>query len=287
MANRKLQVEIERTMKKIGEGIEAFDDIWENVYSASNANQKEKYETDLKKEIKKLQRYRDSLKQWINSSDIKDKSELIDARKNIERQMERFKQCEKEAKTKAYSKEGLMNAAKADRDPKEKAKNEVRKWVRGFISQLHNQIDQLESTVEQLSSKKKGRDSQRIANLEETASNHQFHIDKMEILMRRLDNDEVTAEQITDLKDDIEYYVDSNQDEDCFFDDSLYEELIPDKAMTAAELGKPKSSVASSKHDKPDPPPKVSPCPAYPHLVRAWPAGPTADNLTIHPSVAL
>ena len=43
------------------------------VYDTENANQKEKFETDLKKEIKKLQRYRDQIKMWIQSSEIKDK----------------------------------------------------------------------------------------------------------------------------------------------------------------------------------------------------------------------
>lgn len=46
--------------------------IWQ-VYDTDNANQKEKFEADLKKEIKKLQRYRDQIKTWIQSSEIKDK----------------------------------------------------------------------------------------------------------------------------------------------------------------------------------------------------------------------
>ncbi len=130
--------------------------VWQ-VYDTENANQKEKFEADLKKEIKKLQRYRDQIKTWIQSSEIKDKKvflsfssslpsygvqgqvylvveatrqsmlhkfeeffgkcwllwvsepaqSLLDARKLIEREMERFKVCEKETKTKAFSKEGL------------------------------------------------------------------------------------------------------------------------------------------------------------------------------------
>jgi len=44
---------------------------------------------------------------WITNSDIKDKRPLTDARKLIETEMERFKICEKEFKTKAFSKEGL------------------------------------------------------------------------------------------------------------------------------------------------------------------------------------
>ncbi len=46
------------------------------------------------------------LRRLVNN-DIKDKSDLLKARKDIEHEMERFKLCEKEMKTKAFSKEGL------------------------------------------------------------------------------------------------------------------------------------------------------------------------------------
>lgn len=83
------------------------------LHNAANANQKEKYEADLKKEIKKLQvrawgpahvswglstlqtqvprnpvcpmqRLRDQIKTWVASNEIKDKRQLIDNRKLIE-----------------------------------------------------------------------------------------------------------------------------------------------------------------------------------------------------------
>ena len=102
-ANRKLQTEIDRTLKKVEEGVEVFDEVWDKVYSATQQNQKEKYEVDLKKEIKKLQRHRDQIKTWAASSDVKDKRALATARKLIETKMEQFKVCEKETKTKTYS----------------------------------------------------------------------------------------------------------------------------------------------------------------------------------------
>lgn len=76
--------EIDRCLKKVTEGVELFEDIWQKVHNAANGNQKEKYETDLKKEIKKLQRLRDQIKSWIQSAEIKDKSALIENRKLIE-----------------------------------------------------------------------------------------------------------------------------------------------------------------------------------------------------------
>lgn len=54
------------------------------VQNATNLNQKEKYETELKKEIKKLQRLREQIKGWQSSNEIKDKKPLLEARKHIE-----------------------------------------------------------------------------------------------------------------------------------------------------------------------------------------------------------
>lgn len=76
--------EIDRCLKKVAEGVEQFEDIWQKVHNATNSNQKEKYEADLKKEIKKLQRLRDQIKSWLASGEIKDKSQLLENRKLIE-----------------------------------------------------------------------------------------------------------------------------------------------------------------------------------------------------------
>jgi len=58
--------------------------VWEKLHTAPNQSQKEKYEAELKKEIKKLQRYRDQIKTWISSPEVKDKTALLDNRKLIE-----------------------------------------------------------------------------------------------------------------------------------------------------------------------------------------------------------
>ena len=96
--DRKLMAEIGRTMKKIDEGIDVFDNLYDKVYAAETQSQKLKFEGDLKKEIKKLQRLRDSIKTWASNNDIKDKTELNKYRKLIESKMEAFKICEKEIK---------------------------------------------------------------------------------------------------------------------------------------------------------------------------------------------
>lgn len=64
--------------------MEIFHETLDKLNSATTQNQKEKYEVDLKKEIKKLQRLPDTIKGWQSSSEIKDKQPINDARKAIE-----------------------------------------------------------------------------------------------------------------------------------------------------------------------------------------------------------
>lgn len=76
--------EIERTIKKVNEGVDNFETTFEKISQTTNQAQKDKLELDLKKEIKKLQRFRDQIKNWLSSSDVKDKKQLLDNRKIIE-----------------------------------------------------------------------------------------------------------------------------------------------------------------------------------------------------------
>uniref|UniRef100_A0A3P9NP38 CCR4-NOT transcription complex subunit 3 n=1 Tax=Poecilia reticulata TaxID=8081 RepID=A0A3P9NP38_POERE len=225
---RKLQGEIDRCLKKVAEGVEQFEDIWQKLHNAANANQKEKYEADLKKEIKKLQRLRDQIKTWVASNEIKDKRQLVENRKLIETQMERFKVVERETKTKAYSKEGLGLAQKVD--PAQREKEETGQWLTNTIDTLNMQVDQFESEVESLSvqtRKKKGdkEKQDRIDELKRLIERHRYHIRMLETILRMLDNDSVPVDSIQKIKDDVEYYIDSCQDPDFEENEFLYDDL--------------------------------------------------------------
>uniref|UniRef100_A0A4W5PX63 CCR4-NOT transcription complex subunit 3 n=1 Tax=Hucho hucho TaxID=62062 RepID=A0A4W5PX63_9TELE len=237
---RKLQGEIDRCLKKVTEGVEQFEDIWQKLHNAANANQKEKYEADLKKEIKKLQRLRDQIKTWVASNEIKDKRQLVENRKLIETQMERFKIVERETKTKAYSKEGLGLAQKVD--PAQREKEEVGNWLTNTIDTLNMQVDQYESEVESLSvqtRKKKGdkEKQDRIEELKRFIEKHRYHIRMLETILRMLDNDTLPVDSIRKIKDDVEYYMDSSQDPDFEENEFLYDDL------DLEELRKSTSSV--------------------------------------------
>ena len=201
-------------LKKVEEGVELFDDITDKVYNASQQSLKEKYEGDLKKEIKKLQRLRDQIKTWIGSNDIKDKNALVESRKLIESKMEQFKICEKDTKTKAYSKEGLARDSRMD--PKEQEKEEKRDWINQCIESLTELIDNIEVEVEKLSTGKnaKNKNKKEIEMADNRIKKNKWHCARLEQILRLLDADDLDPALLDDIKDGVDYYIESAVDDD-------------------------------------------------------------------------
>lgn len=225
---KKLAGEVDRCLKKVSEGAEAFEDIWQKVQNATNLNQKEKYESELKREIKKLQRLREQIKTWVASSEIKYKKILLENRKLIELQMERFRIVEKETKTKAYSKEGLGQANKVD--PETQEYERCREWLNDAISKLNLQIDQMESETESLyaGTKKKKLDKDkvdRVDELNERVERHRYHITHLEHILRSLDNESLEVSSVNNVRDDVDYYIENSQEPDFIDCDGIYDDL--------------------------------------------------------------
>ncbi|KAH7266097.1 Not1 N-terminal domain, CCR4-Not complex component-domain-containing protein [Fusarium solani] len=228
MAARKLQQEVDKCFKKVAEGVTEFSAIYEKIEQSNNPAQKDKLEDNLKREIKKLQRLRDQIKTWAASNDIKDKAPLLEHRKLIETQMEKFKAVEKAMKTKAYSKEGLSAAAKLD--PKEQAKVEASEFLSSMVDDLEQQIETLEAEGESIqATMKKGKNNsakaERIAEVERVIERHKWHQGKLELIRRSLENGGVEPEQVNELEESIRYYVSDGMNEDFIEDEEMYEEL--------------------------------------------------------------
>lgn len=213
---RKLQAEIDRTLKRIEEGIQAFDDQLDRVKESDTQAMKEKNEEDLKKEIKKLQRYRDAIKIWLSSAEVKQKQPLIEARSLIERRMETFKVVERETKTKAYSREGLARDSTLTAEEKRRLK--TREWVQDMVQALSDDIDATEAELEAFEgglaagaptggkAGKAAKEAQ-VAKMNSLISNHRWHIDRLEALTRMLDNETVEPEDVDNIKEDLDYYM--------------------------------------------------------------------------------
>nr|XP_019005870.1 CCR4-NOT transcription complex subunit 3 [Kwoniella mangroviensis CBS 8507]OCF69331.1 CCR4-NOT transcription complex subunit 3 [Kwoniella mangroviensis CBS 8507] len=224
MSMRKLAAEIDKTLKQVAVGVETFELTFDKLGHATNSTQKEKTENDLKAQIKKLQKMRDQIKAWIGNNDIKDKNALLDNRKLIEVQMERFKALEKEMKMKAFSKEGLI--AKSKLDPAEKARRDMIDWVGNTTDELSRQIEQTEAEAEALqATRKKKASGDRLSELEELNERRQWHISKLELVQRMLENGTLPVEDVENVQEDIKYFVEANAEEDFDYDQGLYDEL--------------------------------------------------------------
>ncbi|KAJ7755642.1 Not1 N-terminal domain, CCR4-Not complex component-domain-containing protein [Mycena maculata] len=260
MAARKLQTEIDRTLKKVSEGVELFESIYDKMQASTNQAQKEKLELELKSQIKKLQRLRDQIKTWVASNDIKDKTQLLDNRKLIETQMEKFKACEKEMKTKAFSKEGLIQATKLD--PKEQEKEEATLWLQTQVEELQMQVEQSEAEIETLhgSGKKKnksGSTAGRLEELETLNERRKWHISRLEIVLRLLNNGSMPTEKVLGLKEDVQYFVESNTEEGFDEDEGIYDDLNLDEEEEKFGLAPEDDDSADSDVESEDLPPRT------------------------------
>ena len=61
---------------------------------------------------------------------------------------------------------------------------------------------------------------------------HKFHIESLEKILRAIDNDAVDLKPIHNLRADIDYYIESNQESDFKENDSMYEEIDMDNIST-------------------------------------------------------
>lgn len=235
MSSRKLQQEIDKANKKVSEGLQAFYEIVEKLQSSEIQSQKEKLESDLKKEIKKLQRSRDVLKQWLSDGSIKlDKAQIQENRTRIEHAMDKFKELEKLLKIKQFLNEGLelQNLKRLHKfnDPEDAKKHEAADYVSDVIDKLNQQTEALDSELHMLQSQlKKSKSAQQVQTMidevKHRSDRNKDHVDRLEEVLTNLENDRLDPARMDDIREDLDYYVDHNQDDDYMGYEDFYDLL--------------------------------------------------------------
>mmetsp|Transcript_13473 Transcript_13473/g.24940 ORF Transcript_13473/g.24940 Transcript_13473/m.24940 type:complete len:531 (+) Transcript_13473:545-2137(+) len=167
--------------------------------------------------------------------------------------MERFKELEREMKTKAYSREGLQKGSQLSEE--EKAEEDCKQWISEFIETIREQLEMAEADVEALSGsdKKKKKNASKIQTLSERIEIYKWHIERLELIIRGLENKVVDIEEVNNIKEDLDCFVESNQDPDFFHDDELYDALQLEDKMAQAIVHVASTSASASvgtKHSK-------------------------------------
>jgi len=254
-AKRKLQAEIDICLKKVEEGLSYFHELWEKAHDENTTAQREKLASDLKKEIKKLQRHRESVKTWVQKHpDLLNKEPLIVARRRIEKEMERFKNFEKQVKTKAFSKLGLsIKKSKLSPEQQEACEfcQEQRDELRKQLQELDDELDKLQRKR----SKKKNSTNSREEFLIKRIDKHKWHLQQLKDLSRRIEKGRVDPAQLNSVKDDILYYMeDSVQDEEFWDNDLLYEGIEELEVLDDEGAEESQPEVTSENNRSPSPP---------------------------------
>ena len=181
--------------------------------------------------------------------------------------MEKFKAVEKAMKTKAYSKEGLSAAAKLD--PREQAKMDASEFLSSMVDELEQQIETLEAESESIqATMKKGKGhaakAERIAEIERIIERHKWHQGKLELIRRSLENGGVEPDQVTDLGENIKYYVSDGMNDDFMEDETMYDELNLEDEEDQYGMGVDNDRVSSqdTQSVQDDATPEVEPKPA-------------------------
>ena len=104
-------------------------------------------------------------------------------------------------------------------------------------------MDEAEAEIEEIESRSKRKKKSNSATeaLEELVTQHKWHIVKMETVLRLVVNQELQPEDVEQIKDDIEYYIESFADPDYFHDENMYDGLDLDNfdvVVAAAAVGK-------------------------------------------------
>ncbi|RLV87949.1 General negative regulator of transcription subunit 3 [Meyerozyma sp. JA9] len=248
--------EVDAIFKKINEGCEIFNYYYTRHEGATNDSQREKLEGDLKKEIKKLQKYRDQIKTWQSNDAIEAAiapQKLQEHRKMVEEAMECYKDVEKSSKMKSYSNQSIMLAAleQGEFQLTPEAADAV-EFLEASVDELNEQNEALEGEYDKLSQKKTRKTNtateERKQELESFMNKNTFHIERLEHIVHLLKRRKVSPESVMAIQDDISFYLESNQEPDFVDDENLYDELFKE-ASQASELAEQEQANTSAAND--------------------------------------
>lgn len=94
---------------------------------------------------------------------------------------------------------------------------DVRDWIEQCLESLQTQKDSIEAELEVIRSKQKKNSkgpTEREVELDNLRERHNYHVSRLELTLRLLDNDNLSVDDINNVKDDVNYYIESNQDPD-------------------------------------------------------------------------
>ena len=122
--------------------------------------------------------------------------------------------------------------------------------MRRQINDLYKEIDDCDCEIQRERSKRRGQNQSLINRYENFNTNHRWHIDNLELMMRQIDNHIINPFGLEDLLESVADYVQNYRSSSYIFDNSIYEEF--DFVSTTADPGDNESDDKNDENDDND-----------------------------------
>ena len=175
------------------------------------------------------------------------------AKEEIEDRMLKFRECERETKTKAFSKEGLKQPSKQTPQDvtvgyvaqEQEKRQEVQEAFRRQISELTHEIEECECEINKEKARKRNQNQVAITRYETFIKHHHWHIKNLELVLRQIDNHIISPFDVSPILDGVADYIQNYRNPDFFFDDSVYEDF---DLLSAPPASEPTSSYTTNEN---------------------------------------
>eukprot|EP00483_Globobulimina_turgida_P011347 UN11369 len=167
-------------------------------------------------------------------------------RRQIEERMESFKKCEKETKTKAYSKEALRKSKTQPQNNNNDnntgllshAQMESKQWFDAQVANLHAQNQELDTQLDKYQNitrreNKKHRNKKNnlfeITKINARLDRNKWHLKQLDLCLNRMLHSNINALLYKDIRDDVEYYINESIDDEeynQYHDDEMYHIIL-------------------------------------------------------------
>jgi CCR4-NOT transcriptional regulation complex NOT5 subunit len=106
-------------------------------------------------------------------------------------------------------------------------------WIGNMTDDISRQVEQTEAEAEALqTTKKKKAAADRLGELDQLNERRQWHVGRLEVVQRMLENGQLSTEQVEAIQEDVKYFVEANTVSRAMAKDSGYRWLMSARRRT-------------------------------------------------------
>ncbi|OAF64698.1 hypothetical protein A3Q56_07596 [Intoshia linei] len=205
--SKKLQVEIEKTIKKSDDLNLNFDNTLKKMYIPTNSeNKKKKIMTDLRRDVKKMHKFLENFRNW-QKNDICKQKEISKQIREIEDREVSFKSLDLKTANAVVESDGEEITCLSNN-------NQLVRWIERCIKQILSHQDKIVIQLDGLQHSKRKRGSrekqQKMENYRKLIECHEYHAKYCRLILKGVHNHTIKLSQVEYLIPKLDDYIRNN-----------------------------------------------------------------------------